>query len=170
MKSFLLPGALAAWAALSSWLAFRAGALFDPALRAGFMALVFTVLLPLPLLDEIIAQPQFMAMCRGIAVVTLHESASRGREVALSALAPEPLPGAMVPVTLRKWLYVDTATRQPVLSFNSLEAGAGKLASALGVAQPIVFPGHCEARERQRAFDALGLRLAGAPSLQSPAP
>lgn len=173
MKPFLLPGALAAWAALSAWMAFRAGAWFEPALRSGFKALVFVVLLPLPLLDEIIAQPQFSALCRELAVVTVHEHASRGRTVTRSGLPPEPVPGVMVPVALRKWLYVDAATGQPVMSFNTLEAGAGKLASALGTtrpASPLVFAGTCEASGRQRMFDALDLRLAGSAALHPLAP
>lgn len=166
MKPFLLPGALAAWAALSAWMSFRVGEWFDPTLRTAFKALVFAVLLPLPLLDEIVAQPQFTSLCRDMAVVTLHERAARGRTVTLSSLPPEPVPGALVPVTLRKWLYVDATTGQPVMSFNTLQAGAGKLGAALGAMQPpqpLVFSGACEARQRQRAFDALDLRLASAP-------
>ncbi len=164
MTPFLLPGTLAAWAALSAWLAFQAGGLFDPALRTGCKVLAFAVLLPLPLLDEILAQPQFTALCRDLAVVTVHEHASPGRTVTLTGLPPEAVPGVMVPVILRKWLYLDAANGQTVMSFNTLEARAGKLASALGPAwpaRPVVFPGRCEASARQRTFEALSLRLAG---------
>lgn len=171
MKPFLLPGALAAWAALSAWLAWQAGALSGPSWRSGFKALVFVALLPLPLLDEILAQPQFGALCRDLAVVTWPGHASRGLAVTLSSLPPQPVAGVMVPVTLRKWIYVDAQTGQAVMSFNSLEAGAGKLASALGgAAQPLVFSGTCDAGGRQQAFDALGLRLAGGLGPQPPAP
>lgn len=172
IKPFLLPGALAAWAALSAWLAFRAGELFDPSLRTGFKALVFVALLPLPLLDEILAQPQFTALCRDMTVVTLHEHAARGATVTLTSLPPEPVPGLMVPVMLRKWLYLDAATGHTVMTFNTLEAGAGKLAAALGTTQPpqpMVFDGTCDAGERQRAFEALDLHLAGR-TPQPPAP
>ncbi len=170
MSPFLLPGALALWSVLSAWVAFQAGALFDPALRTGCKALAFAVLLPLPLLDEILAQPQFTALCRDLAVVTVHEPAVPGRGVTLTGLPPEAVPGVMVPVTLRKWLYLDAATGRTVMSFNTLEARAGKLASSLGepwLSQPLLFAGRCEAGARQRTFEALSLRLAS-PALPAP--
>lgn len=171
MMSFLLPGALAAWAALTAWMSFRVAAWVDPSVRTGFKALVFAALLPLPLIDEILAQPQFNAVCREMAVVTLHDRASRDRVVILSALAPEPVPGLLVPVMLHKSLYLDAVTRQPLLSLNTLHTGAGKLAGLFGATRPLVFTGACEPPERQRMLDALGLRVQdGAAPLPVPAP
>ena len=162
MKLFLLPGALAAWAALCAWLSFKACGLVDGPRRTLVKALLFAALLPLPILDELLAQPQFAALCRSVAVMSVHDPLARNLAVDVVAQAPEALSGLPVTVSLHRWLFVDAATQRPIVSFNTLHATGGRLASLLGGASssaPFTFTGDCEPPDKQRVLATLALQF-----------
>jgi hypothetical protein len=106
--------------------------------------LALVALLPLPLIDELLAKPQFDALCREQIAVPLQADLAAGQRVHLTVLPPEPVSGLTLPVSQRKHLILTADTRQTVLSYSSFEAHGGKLARLMGVTQtPLTFEGRC---------------------------
>lgn len=163
MSTIALAALLLAWVVLCAWTAHKVGALFtDSTLRTELKALVFVALLPLPVIDELIAKPQFDQLCAQRAVPAVHAAELRGRPVHLTEIPPEPVLGLLVPVQVSKRVYADEHTRQPLLTFSVLSAQGGKLARALGIGgTPITFDGHCGPDPWQEMVSAMDLR--GAP-------
>jgi len=165
MDRFVLALVLVPWTLLSFWAAHgirRWSA--DPSApdeplgsRAlACQALALMVLLPLPLIDELLAKPQFDALCRdeGAVQAQVHTQIqarlAAGQPAHLQTLAPEPVPGTLVPVVRHPQLYLDASTHQALASFSILEAQAGKLARLMGrVAHPLTFSGRCGLVSRQ---------------------
>ncbi len=153
MVSFVLPLLLVGWAVISLWAAHRLGegvaqrgavGGLTRALRWEIKALALVALLPLPLIDELLAKPQFDALCREQTAVQTHGGLAPGQGVHLMVLPPEPVSGLTLPVSQRKHLVLADDTRQTVLSYSSFEAHGGKLARLMGVTQaPLTFEGRC---------------------------
>ena len=148
MASLLLPLLLVGWALVSLWAAYRLGRWCSqrsgPVLRLALMVLALVVLLPLPVIDELLAKPQFDALCRDHLAVSMPVGAVQSRRVHHRVLPAEPLPGLPVPVSRHKHLYIDDATHQTVASYSSFEAHPGKLARLAGLSQaPLTFEGRC---------------------------
>ena len=182
MASLVLPLLLVGWTLITLWAAHRLGeglaqrsgsSGLARALRWEIKALALVALLPLPLIDELLAKPQFDALCREQTAVQLHIDLAAGERVHLAVLPPESVSGLMLPVSQRKYLVLTADTRQTVLSYSSFEAHAGKLARLMGVTQtPLTFEGHCAPVNAQalletarRGSAAPSTREAGAPSL-----
>jgi hypothetical protein len=182
MVSFVLPLLLVGWAVISLWAAHRlgegvaqrsaAGGL-TRALRWEIKALALVALLPLPLIDELLAKPQFDALCREQTAVQMQAGLAPGHRVHLTVLPPEPVSGLTLPVSQRKHVVLSDDTRQTVLSYSSFEAHAGKLARLMGVTQaPLTFEGRCAPvnahallEAARRGSSAPSTREGGAPSL-----
>ncbi len=153
MASLLLPLLLLGWALVCLWAAHRLGHWcsqrsgpvgWGHALRLELKALALVVLLPMPVIDELLAKPQFDALCRERLAVSVQAGVSQGQRVHHRVLPAEPLPGLLVPVSQHKHLYIDDDTHQTVLSYSSFEAHAGKLARLAGLSQaPLTFEGRC---------------------------
>ncbi len=153
MSSFVLPMLLVGWVLLSAWAAHRLGEWSaqrgEPrgpmqALRLELKALTLIALLPLPLIDELLTQPQFDALCREHAGVQVISGLLPGQRVHHRVLPPEPWPGLTLPVSHRKHLYITDDTHQTVATFSSFEAHGGKLARLTGVStRPLTFEGRC---------------------------
>lgn len=165
MSAMALPAVLLAWVVLCAWTTHKIGVLFtDNTLRLELKAVVFVALLPLPLIDELIAKPQFDQLCTDRAVLAVHAPALRGHPVYLTEIPPEPVPGVLVPMQLRKRVYADERTRQPMVTFSVLQAQGGKLARALGMGErPITFDGHCAPGNWQAVMASLQLRATSQP-------
>lgn len=174
MNVLLLPLVLVAWVALSAWAACRTGERLaerggpDPTpspvagRRLELKALMFLALLPLPLIDELLARPQFEALCREQAAVVRHPGLTPGRTVYRVDLPPEPVPGLVLPVRSQRQLYLDDETHQPLASIHTLEAAPGKLARLTGHRHgPLTFDGSCGPARPQDPLAALGLQLRG---------
>ncbi len=166
-----LAAVLLAWVLLCAWTAHKVGALFtDSTLRIELSAVVFVAFLPLPVIDELIAKPQFDQLCAQRAVIAVDMADLRGRPVYLTEIPPEPVPGLLVPVQVSKRVYADDRTRQPVVTLSVLSAQGGKLARALGIGgTPITFGGHCDPGDWREVIDAMDLRgvqPAGRPGMQ----
>lgn len=173
MHSFLLPGVLIAWVALCTWVAWQATApLPDPRVRLSLSTLAFLCLLPLPLIDELLAQPAFDALCRERALLEIRPEAEAGRSAWLVGQPAQAIVGLPVAVTLREWRYMDAQSHETVATFARLRAGGGKLATALGdthaVAPPLTFEGSCGPLDPDGALRQRGVRLlAPAPPMSS---
>lgn len=156
MAGTLLPLMLLGWTGISLWAAHRTGIAW--AQRGGLrpltawllQALVLAVLLPLPLLDELVAQSQFEALCRDQTAVQRIAQAGPGRHVHRVALPPAPLAGLTVPVTRYTHLYIDDTSRETLARVDAFEAHPGKLARVTGrTAQPLTFTGWCNPSDPQ---------------------
>jgi hypothetical protein len=155
-----LAAVLLAWVVLCAWTAHKVGALFtDSTLRVELKAVVFVALLPLPVIDELIAKPQFDQLCAQRAVLAVHAADLRGHRVYLTEIPPEPVTGLLVPVQSTKRVYADERTRQPLVTSSMLRAQGGKLARALGIGDtPITFDGHCGPANWPEVISALDLQ------------
>ncbi len=163
MASPLLPLMLLGWTGISLWAAHRVGLArlpqvapdtASPGPRRLLQALVLAVLLPLPLLDELVAQSQFKALCRDrlgvqarFGTLGFERQAAGGRPLALplqqDVSTPEPVEGISVAVARREHRYTDPATREVRVRFFTYEAQGGKLARITGHGAPLLFEGHC---------------------------
>jgi hypothetical protein len=174
MTGFLIPALLPLWIAICAWIGHCIGEqLFaDSPLRSELKAVIFLVLLPLLLIDELIAKPQFDQLCASRAGMAVHARQTRGRSVYLAELPAEPVAGVLVPVQMHKRLYLDEVTHEPLVSFTVLQAKGGKLARGLGHDGdgPITFEGECGQGSLPNALAPLGLRLVETSQRRDPAP
>ncbi len=182
MAGTLLPLMLLGWIGISLWAAHRTGmawaqraGLQPPQPLAGWLVqvLVLAVLLPLPLLDELVAQSQFEALCRDHTAVQRMAPAGPGRHVYRIALPPAPLPGLTVSVTRYTHLYLDDATHETLARVDTFEAHPGKLARMAGrSAQPLTFSGWCNPVDPQPWLASAGWleRTPQAPGEGTPSP
>lgn len=99
-------------------------------------ALVFASLLPLPVIDELIARPQIDALCREGAVFMINEQKIKGRRVKSFA---EPLnkavPGIAIPVTYTKSVYRDESNGEELASRGYYVVKGGALVRTLGFSE-----------------------------------
>jgi hypothetical protein len=180
MASFVLPLLLVGWALISLWAAHRLGEAvahrsaadgLARALRWEIKALALVTLLPLPLIDELLAKPQFDALCLEQTTVQMQAGLAAGQRAHFTVLPPEPVSGLMLPVSQRKHLVLADDTRQTVLSYSSFEAHAGKLARLMGVTQaPLTFEGRCAPVNAQALLDATRPRSAAPSAREGGAP
>lgn len=133
--------ALLALLALWVWATFRVGSWIGGRLTRGrwrspVAALVFVMLLPMPVIDELIARPQIEALCREGAVFKINEQKIKGRRVKAFA---EPLnavvPGTAIPVTYTKSVYRDESTGEELASRSHYVVTGGVLVRTLGVSE-----------------------------------
>ena len=103
---------------------------------------LYVVLLPLPVIDEILAKSQFEQLCRESAAIKVDRDSAKGRTVYLAPVESVPAKGTWIPMTLRQWRFEDATTRQPVLSFTAVHASGGMFVRMLPLAEgklPITF-------------------------------
>ncbi len=115
--------------------------------RGPIAAIVFAVLLPLPVIDELIARPQVEALCREGAVLKIDEQRIKGQRVRYSA---EPLnagvSGTAVPVTYTKSLWRSEQTGDELASRGSYTVKGGFLVRGIGFSEsnsPMFVRSHC---------------------------
>lgn len=105
-------------------------------------------LLPLPLVDEIMAKPQFEQLCKENSTVQMDREKAKGKMVHLDFPLPqEYVQGTWIPIHIQHWRYVDVTTGEVVIGFNLLHATGGWLMRLLGVSEakePLIFKGYCE--------------------------
>ncbi len=154
MNAWVLPGVLLAWAGACTWLSGHLAALLSGGVRRlPLQALLFAVLLPLLLLDEIIAHPQFEALCRQQSLAASSPPWPLHRTLVRVDPPAEAITGLAVPVRAYRSLYLDAATQQPWATELRLRAGGGKLVRLLAgsdEAGPLTFEGACLARAAGR--------------------
>jgi len=117
---------LIVWICLAGWLSTRITRKLPDSPRRYFIRLVlFAVLLPLPLIDEIIGKWQFERLCQENSTVYIAPDA-KGRTVYLAdMLSDEVVKGALVPIRTQKWQHVDATTGEIIVSYNNLQARGG---------------------------------------------
>lgn len=162
--------AVSTWAALSAALSFAVTKRLKTAPVRRLLALtLWVVLLPLPVIDELIGAMQFARLCGDYQQVHVAVTATTGRTVFLEASPTSSVEGTLIPVLIQPWRFVDANTRELVVSFNTLSAGAGRLAQISRISEsgtPLTFHGTClpsNAPMSEKAFSRLGIALYESP-------
>ena len=128
----------------------------QPFRRRVYVLMVFALILPLPVVDEIIGRYQFLALCEEGARPRYDEVKLRGRTVNLRKVPHPEVPGVLeipnrvVPAAIRiieltiDWL--DRHTGEPLLSYRRYEAKGGWLMRWLGLEGGAMFlePDACD--------------------------
>lgn len=125
---------------------------------------LFTVLLPLPVVDEILARYQIAALCREGAVLKIDEQKIKGRKVKITA---EPLNaevhGIAIPVSYTKIVFRDTDTREELGSRGWYNIKGGWLIRVLGFSEsnsPLTIEAYCAPGEGEHEAAArLGFKI-----------
>lgn len=120
----------------SRWVGARATTLW---LRLVLSALCFAVLLPAPLLDELISYEPLNAACEANAVLRVDEARIRGR-VVVASFKQHYVSVGMLKVLQNDRIYVDRENGEVLASYTWLRAKGGWLSRALTESQnPISF-------------------------------
>lgn len=118
--------------------------------------IAFGVLLPLPLIDEIVGRQQFEQLCKENAEIKIDRATAAGRTVYLDVQQQLDVPGTWVRVVMQPMRFVDVATREPIVSYNELRASGGVLVHLFGFSEaraPLLFRGSCVPRDRPASID-----------------
>lgn len=150
MSGLLFLGIIALWFFAAKWLAQRIGT-YLPARpwRSAATFLIFALLLPLPLIDEIVGGWQFKRLCEANAVRVNKETA-RGRTVYLAEIQDIAVLKTWTPILQQHWRFLDAKTNEPIVSYERYLATGGIFIRSLGVSEgnaPLTFPNYCKPRE-----------------------
>lgn len=168
MTGLLVLIVAAAWLWAVIWLAKKAGALLPK--RTGTMAvqlLIGALLLPLPLIDEVVGGVQFRRLCEKNVVHTSADSL-RGRTVYLDYQSQTPVKGTWVRVWAHPQRFIDSNSGEVVLSYDFLRAEGGALFPGFDSGHdPLLFKGECKL---PRVFEKTFLSDLGVTRIKNPNP
>ena len=138
------------------WLAFKASKVVSSWITPGrwrwpVAALLFAVLLLLPVADELVALRQVEELCRSGAVLKINEQKIKGRRVKSSAdLLNAEVPNIAIPVTYTKFVYREEETNEELASTGRYVINGGVVMRTLGLTEspkPLLARSHCAPRE-----------------------
>jgi hypothetical protein len=115
--------------------------------RGGIAIPLFLLLLPMPVLDEIIGGRQFEQLCKDNSTIQVDELKATGKAVYLADLPSVQINDKWVPISLQRWQFLDVTTGETVVSYNTLKATGGVFIRALGISEghvPLTFKSFCE--------------------------
>ena len=162
MTGLLLLTVFVCWILSLGWFIKIIGTLLPTSKWNKFVKLlVFSLLLPLPLIDEIIAKPKFEALCRDKAVITVDANKAKGHTVYLMPTRLEDVRGLPIPIQVQRWLYADVQSREVLVSSNSFQATGGWLIRLLGISEtnaPLTFNGYCHPEDDRPLFKQLNIQ------------
>ena len=161
MSGLLFLVVVALWLYILNWLVSKIGnCLPDRAWRPFAKLAIFVLLMPLPLIDEIVGGWQFARLCEA-SVVRVNKDTARGRTVYPEAGAyEEPVQGTWVKIWKMQSRYLDATTGEVVLSFDQLRAEGGRLFPGFDSGpDPLTFKSTCSASGApdKRFYTDLGL-------------
>ena len=137
-----------------------------PPWRKVAQAGLFALLLPLPIIDEIVGGWQFARLCDAN-VVRVNKETARGKTIYLEVSGYEkPIPGTWVKVWTMTSRYLDAANGEVVVSFDHLRAEGGHLFPGFDSGHdPLTFKGTCVpmGASDKRLYAELGLTLVQRP-------
>jgi hypothetical protein len=128
--------------------------------------LLLIMLLPLPVIDEIIAGQKFRALCREKAVVTVETKETREKQVRLGSAEDTPVGLLGVQIRQSRRNFIDAQTEAPVYHYYSFTAGGGWLIRALGISEtnrPLTFKRSCRPDKLESISNELGVTDADLP-------
>lgn len=167
----------AVWIALAALLAYAiTSRIEDKALRL-FLALGFAaLLLPLPLIDEIVGKRQFEQLCKDNATIKIDREAAAGKFVYLDPSSRSNVQAmeTWVPIVLRPVRFVEINSRETIVSYTEVLAAGGRLQKLLGLSEggvPLLFNGTCVPASRPgsaKDFELLGINYVEPPTVNKP--
>ena len=173
MTGFLLLGIVALWFVIAALvIVFVYRRLPNQFLRLAIVAVLFVLLVPLPLIDEIIGGLQFARLCEVAKTINVDEAKVRGRVVRLKEI-PHPqlpqytdiprrnIPNALVPIREDSWEYLDWQSGEVLFGYKTYAATGGWLIRALGISEgnaPLTFRSHCGPQNERAIFRDLALK------------
>lgn len=145
MSGLLFLAVVGLWIYFLKWTVNKiASKLPDRSWRSFAKWCIFGLLLPLPLIDEIVGGWQFARLCEAN-VVHVNKDTARGRTIYPEAGGYEvSVPGTWVKVWKMSFRDVDVATGEVVVSFDHLRAEGGHLFPGFDSGHdPLTFKGTC---------------------------
>lgn len=128
--------------------------------RVPVAIVVVAAALPLPLIDEIIAKPQFEKLCQDNAEVIVDVANTSGRTVWFGGTQRTKIKLGAITVTQAEVHMVDAKTQEPIYHYLRLEAAGGWFISRLGISEggsPLLFYGFCQPKDIEKTNARLGL-------------
>lgn len=147
MTGLLLILVLGLWTWLALTLADRfTDAVARVALRRGLKSLLFLVLLPLPLADEIYSLGAFTRMCETDTKLVLLDQQLAGKRVWFAGVRSVPRKIGLLPGLEKQWTYVVAESEAPAFHYSSIHVRGGWLMQMLGISEtraPLLLPDRC---------------------------
>jgi hypothetical protein len=147
MTGIFLLFVMAIWLGIAVWLGkIIATRLPATRWRGAVGMLIVALLLPLPLIDEIVGARQFKQLCKENSAIQMNRVTAVGKTVYLARTPDVEIKGTWVRVVLKPWRFVDSTTGESVVSYNTLMADGGRLIRTLGISEggvPLTFKGTC---------------------------
>jgi hypothetical protein len=172
MSGLFLLFAGGVWAALLALLAYvLTSRIQEDVLRFVVAALVFGLLLPLPLIDELLGKREFEQLCEANATVKVDREKAVGKTVYLAPTTDTEMKDKWLRIVVKQWRFVELDTGEPVVSYDTLEAAGGRFVKAFAISEgrvPLTFANYyCGPKERPasaQAFAALGIKYVEPPT------
>jgi hypothetical protein len=121
--------------------------------RVGAKLLITTLLLPLPLIDEIVGGVQFAELCKQHDTIQVNREKIKGTTVYFEPVEALYIQTLWVPVRRQVWRYVVPGTGEVVVSYETLHATGGWLLRTLRISEgnvPLTFSDSCVPKEDVR--------------------
>lgn len=154
MTGILLIAVTLAWLLIVIWLSKTIGKKLPLTwLRLLVGLLVFAVLLPLPLIDEIVGGRQFERLCKENSTIQVDRATAAGKTVYFAPEPPIEIKDAWLRIVLQPHRFVDAVTGVSVLGYNTLTAEGGRFIHALRISEgdmPLTFRGSCGPKENTK--------------------
>jgi hypothetical protein len=152
----------AVWIALAAIVAYAlTSRIKGVPLRLVIAFVLLTVLLPLPLVDEVVGKWQFEQLCRENSTIQVDRATAVGKTVYYDPQPAVEVKEAWIRIVSRPQRYVDSTTGNAVISFNTLLAEGGRFVQTFGTSEgrmPLIFRGSCGPTENVRElFKALDI-------------
>jgi hypothetical protein len=127
-------------------------------LRAIAALIFFAVLLPLPLIDELIGKQQFETLCSTKGIENADTSRAKGRRVNVGYSERRPIEETVLPTLASDVTYRDSVTGEVLIRHKDYYSGGGWLMRStwinMGSAHPMLFSGNgCGFGARDRLFE-----------------
>jgi hypothetical protein len=122
--------------------------------------LIVVVLLPLPLIDEIVGGRQFEQLCAATSEIQIDAASTAGRTVWFGDSQRTQFRVGAIQVTQARRNYVDAKTQEPIYHYFRLETKGGWLVSHLGISEggsPLLFNAVCQPKHLGTIDSQLGL-------------
>jgi hypothetical protein len=148
----------AIWLAIVIWLSkVSTEKLPKPTWRIPVSVVVFAVLLPLPLIDEIVGGRQFEQLCKENSTIQVDRATAVGKTVYYDPQPRVEMKGSWIRIVLQPHRFVDAKTSEFVIGYNTLIATGGRFIQMLGISEggmPLTFDGSCRPIENTKKLFA----------------
>jgi hypothetical protein len=167
MTGILLIGVLLIWLVIALFIAYAILGFLPKRWWSGLVATgLFFALLPLPLIDEILAKPRFEELCRNVATVQVHTLSTQERKVNLKDRELKKFDSYGLQIQQERMNYSDITTGELVFSHTGVLVRGGFLIRTLGISEtnsPVLFDKYCGPKNSQTFLKDLGVTIVDTP-------